>query len=330
MISPPVENGLYALIQGLVNPKTGLVVGREGEEWASVYGNALATMAFSHEWNFPLAEKIIAAFDKYCRSRKNSFEGLPNMWESGTGLPSRTSIAWEVESAMLLLAIEYYRQISGMQDAFLGLAESLAEWLVRRTRDGGHVEADGVATIFAALLPFKADRSIGEALDRSKARFFSHEGISSADYRHVLAHIAVGALVFGDPEGFKCARAFRCSELREGDPPLRIEALSDSPGGQAISVDHSSQLLLAWRLWRAESHEDYSYLRTELEKLLTCSISHPDQCGLPHRVSEASVLDLAPVPSLEPTCWYLFSRWRFNPYAPGRKSAGYAIPSVVL
>jgi len=311
----------YLFIASLLHPATGLAASREGECYTTVYKNALAAMALLHEGNRLAAERIFEPFRKYYQTNRDNFHGLPRVWDACTGLPDTTSIAWEGENAFLLLALNYYRQVTGGYGKFQDFAQGLMRWLAQRANACEQLLADGIANMYAALQPFAGDAAIQKSLNKLCACFFAEGKISSRDYEQVLEHIVRGALVFGDTSGFKHIPNFARSETWAFDQTTAIAAYSAFATDQFINVEISAQLLLAAKIWQAELPLDLPQLQRDLEKLKVPGKSNLQSAGLPYFVTERGFAQAHALPIIQPTCYLLFYFWGFNPFSPGKKFA---------
>jgi hypothetical protein len=319
MITLPFEKAGYLFIEGLLHPATGLAASREGECYTTVYKSALAAMALLHEGNGAAAEKIFEAFRKYYQTYRDHFHGFPRVWDPCTGLPEMTSVHWEGETAFLLLALNYYRKVTGSYGKYQDLAQGLASWLTHRANECEQLLADGVANMYAALAPWTNDPAIRQSLNRLCAGFFSEGQISSRDYEHALEHIIRGALVFGDTSGFKYLPNFSRSEIWDLDKTTEIAAYSAFVTDPFINVEISTQLLLVAKIWQPECQLDLSHLQAELEKLQVPGKSSPQSAGLPYFVTDRGFSQASTLPIIQPTCYLLFYYWGFNPLAPRSK-----------
>ncbi len=341
MATLPFVKAGYCFIESLLHPATGLAASREGECYTTIYNNALVAMALLHEGNGAAAEKIFEAFRKYYQSYRNHFHGFPRVWDPCAGLPEMTSIHWEGETAFLLLALNYYRQVAGSYGKYHDLAQGLVSWLTRRANECEQLLAEGAANMYAALAPWADDSATRQGLNRLRACFFSEGQISSRDYEHVLEHVIRGALVFGDTSGFKYLPKFARSEIWDLDKTTEITACSAFVTDPFINVEISAQLLLAAKIWQLalplarlealagrakalgrpgpECQLDLSYLRAELEKLQVPGRSNPQSAGLPYFVTERGFSQASTLPIIQPTCYLLFYFWGFNPFAPGEE-----------
>ncbi|MDZ7310598.1 MAG: hypothetical protein ONB45_04835 [candidate division KSB1 bacterium] len=317
----PFERSGYLFVESLIHPATGLAASREGECATTVYTNALAAMVFLHEGNRPAAEKIFEIFKKYYYTQQRNFHGLPQVWDPCSGLPDTFSVHWEGETAFLLLALNYYRQVTGSYEPYQDLAQGLAVWLAQRANMCEQLVAEGVANMYAALLPFADDPMIEKSTDRLRACFFSKGQISSAEYAHCLEHVVRGALIFGDTTGFRQIPGFARSETWDFDHTTRVSAFSAYKDEQSINVELSAQLLLMARIWQPDLPFDLTSLRGELEKLRLRGKSQPSSIGLPYFVAERGFENACALPIIQPTSYLLFCYWDFNPFAPGKKCA---------
>jgi len=313
----------YLFIESLLHPATGLAASREGECYTTVYKNALAAMALLHEGNHVAAERIFEVFRKYYQTNRDNFQGLPRVWDACTGLPDAKSIHWEGESAFLLLALNYYRQVTGGYGKYQDFVQGLTMWLVQRANTCEQLLADGIANMYAALQPFASDPAIQTCLNRLRACFFAEGKISSRDYEQVLEHIVRGALVFGDTSGFKHIPNFARSETWALNRATEIAAFSAFATDRFINVEISAQLLLAAKIRQPEAQLAFSDLGAELEKLRLPGKANPQSAGLPYFVTERGFERAHALPIIQPTCYLLFYFWGFNPFAPGRKCAAW-------
>ena len=316
MATLPFDKAAYLFIASLLHPATGLAASREGECYTTVYKNALAAMALLHEGNRLAAERIFEVFRKYSQTNRNNFQGLPRVWDPCTGLPDTTSIAWEGENAFLMLALNYYRQISGGYGKYQDFVQGLTKWLAQRANACEQLLADGIANMYAALQPFAGDPGIQPCLNRLCACFFAEGKISSRDYEQVLEHIVRGALVFGDTSGFKHIPNFARSETWALNQATEIAAFSAFATDRFINVEISAQLLLAAKIRQPEMPFNLFHLQVELEKLRVSGKSDSSSAGLPYFLTERGFAQAHALPIIQPTCYFLFYYWEFNPFAP--------------
>ncbi|MCI0692196.1 hypothetical protein L0337_09360 [candidate division KSB1 bacterium] len=332
MATLPFDKAGYLFIESLLHPATGLAASREGECYTTIYKNALAAMALLHEGNRLAAERIFEVFRKYYQINRDNFEGLPRVWDVCAGLPDIKSIHWEGETAFLLLALNYYKQVAGSYGKYHDFVQGLKTWLVQRANTCEQLLADGIANMYAALQPFAGDPAIQKCLNRLRTCFFAEGQISSLDYEHVLEHIIRGALVFGDTSGFKYLPKFARSEIWDLDKTVEITAYNAFVADPFINVEMSAQLLLAANIWQPalpkapgrpgpECQIDLSHLQAELEKLQVPGRINSQSAGLPYFVTERGFPQASTLPIIQPTCYFLFYFWGFNPFAPGWKFA---------
>ena len=310
-----MEKGKYLFVKSLLTD-TGMAKCIEAEKTTTVYANALAAMAFIHEKDFTEAENIFQIFQRYYYQKRENFDGFPKLWNSETGLPDTTSIHWEGDTAFLLLALNYYHRISGDATKYQKLTQGLVKWLTQRINFCDLIVAEGVADIYAALLPYSQDSTINKSLLKLRQNFFSGGHISSRDYEDILIHIVRGALVFGDTSGFKCLPKFITSEIWDYDHSAKITAYSAFSTEPSINVEISSQALLALKICKQNHQFGKSDIEANLEKLRLASHQNPLAVGLPHTVTDHAINLSSGLPALEPTCFLLFYYWGFNPFMP--------------
>ncbi len=298
--SGDIEEKLLEYLRGLMNHETGLLSSHERDPGGSVSDNALAAIVFLRAGDVADAERILGAFERFCRCRTDAFEGLPVLWESTTGLPRRAAIVWERDSALVLLAELHHCHANQRIASFALLRVTLAEWLLRKSMDGGHLDAESVATMYAALRAYSRHPQCEVALRRLETKFFSHGVIPSSDYAHVLSHIMTGALVFGDLEGLQHISAFRCTAATDVGPRRLIVGYSETVGAPSISVVQSARLVLAARLWPKVGVLLAAHLEEGLEAILWQRLERGDLTP-----GEAG--------------WFLLARWGGNPYEVGRE-----------
>jgi hypothetical protein len=313
----------YSFVESLLDPNTGLAASREGECFTTVYKSSLAAMALIHQGNRVAAERIFEVFRKYHQTQGNNFRGFSQVWNSCTGLPDANSDRWEGDNAFLLLALNYYSQITGGFGNYNDLAQGLVSWLSQRANSCDQIFAEGIANMYAALIPFAHNSTIQSSLFRLRHCFFSKGQTSSVAYEHVLDHNVRGALVFGDTTGFKYLNNFARSETWAFDHSTKIAAYSAFAGESFINLEISAQLLLAWKVSQPDLQHDLSHLRVELEKLRLPGKSDPQSSGLPYFVTDRGFDRAYSLPIIDSTCYLVFYYWGFNPFAPGKKYAAY-------
>jgi len=313
----PFPDAGYCFLQGLIHPITGLVRNRESECFTTVYKNSLAAMAFIHQGDMDAAERI---FDFFQDQLTTPFPGFRQAWDACSGQPDDSSDYWEGDNAFLLLALDYYAQVTGSYGSYDNLANALKVWLTERADLCDGIIAEGVANMHAALVPFGNDWDNWQALSKLHRCFFN-----SVDYPSVADHTVRGTLAFGDITGFEYLSNFERTETWQCGESTLIRAYAAFSSDSFINVEISAQLLLAWRLWQNGLSTDLSFLRSELEKLrllneqtLLCSglpylVRHPANGGFDGDYS---------LPIVDPTVYILYDYWSFNPFAPGERQAG--------
>ena len=306
----------YLFIKSLVNPNSGLVTSTEAEVRTTLYKNALAAMAFIHEGDLLAAEIIFDSVNKYYQANQKDFHGFPQTWNAVTGLPDTGSIHWEGDSAVLLLALNYYQQTTGRLKKYNDLVNGIVAWLVQQTDLCHLILAEGIAEIYAALAPFFNNREVQKSLLRLRQCFYGREKICSTDYEHNLNHIIHGALVFGDSSGFKYLPNFVRSEIWDYNKSIKITACSAFATDLFINVGVSTQVLLVLKILSKQKNAPFLKigLRGELEKLFLAGKQDQKAQGLPYFVGSHGGSQSCRYPALEPTCYMLFYYWGFNPF----------------
>ncbi|RMF60995.1 MAG: hypothetical protein D6743_14175, partial [Calditrichaeota bacterium] len=189
MATSPELDLCVLFVESLLDPVTGLVAVCEGEDGTSVYHNALAVLAFAHEGRRAAAEGVLDCFDRNLRASRDQFQGFPHLWNVRTGLPNGGSVPWEGDAAHLLLALDYYQQIFGERTKYRVLKDGLVALLSQRAALCELVVAEGVAAMYAAMMPYTRTR----ILSRLRQCFFNCEYISGADCKHNLLHVILAA-----------------------------------------------------------------------------------------------------------------------------------------
>lgn len=305
----PFEERAVLFVRSLVNPSTGMVASRTNECFTTVYKSSLAAMVFIHQGDHAAAEGIFDRFEKHALpyilgQSPIPFQGFPKDWDACTGLPTNTNY-WEGDNAFLLLALNYYYVTSNHSDKYNDLRTLLVNWLVTRSQFCDGIVAEGVANMYAALLPFGADPSISEAVTRLGTCY-----TKSVAYSQVLDHTVRGALIFKDMTGFDFLDNFRRDETWVyNNTPVR--AYSAFSGDSFINVEISAQLLLTSIL--TDRTVRVPTLQTELEKLWLAE-NGGRAAGLPYFVENLGFDDSATLAIIDPTAYLLFSYWKFNPF----------------
>lgn len=317
------EKQYYRFIKSRIHPATHLVRRVAGDRLTTLYANALAAMTLIHEGDFDEAEKIFQPFQRYQQLNQDHFHGFPQIWNAQTGLPDTTSIHWEGDSAFLLLALHYYTQFSDSSNEYQDLISSLVGWLSHRANSCEKIVAEGVADMYAALSPFTNNHHIQKSLERLRHCFFSHGQISSKDYSQNLNHIIRGALVFGDTSGFDYLDNFLHSEYWDKNSTMKLSGYKEFTQYQTINIEVTVQILLTLKIWQMEAKFKAFTLCKEIERRI--SSENYLLPKIPYPVINNREEATHTLSSFESVCYLLFYYWNLNPYAPGRKSADYAI-----
>ena len=305
----PYEDRAFLYIRNLVNPATGLVSSRTNECFTTVYKNALAAMVFIHQGDQAAAEAIFDRFNAHAMvfiegGNPLPFPGFSKDWDSCTGEPTGNNY-WEGDNAFLLLALNYYSASTNKSTRYSELSGALVNWLVSRSLGCDTIVTEGVANMYAALLPHNADHSVVQALSRLQACY-----LSSVSYPTVLDHTVRGALIFNTLDGFNYLDNFSRNKVWVHDNSF-IKAYSAFSGDSYINVEISAQLLLAAILTQRTSQ--VPTLQTELERMWLPG-SSTKEAGLPYFTENIGFDNSATEAIIDPTAYMLFSYWRFNPF----------------
>jgi hypothetical protein len=111
-------------------------------------------MAFIHQGDMDAAERI---FDFFKDRLTTPFLGFRQVWDACSGQPDDSSPYWEGDNAFLLLALDYYAQVTGSYGSYHSLADALKVWLTDQADLCDGIVAEGVANMHAALVPFGND-----------------------------------------------------------------------------------------------------------------------------------------------------------------------------
>lgn len=320
-LKQPVDEvkGAYNFVKGLINENTGLVRSSlYDKNFTTLYKNALAAVVFIHGNDLELAERIFDFFkSKY---NKSSFTRFNQFWDADTGNEGAEN-HWEGDNAFLLIALNYYKEITGSFGNYDEMAEGLRKWLCERAEED--IIAEGLANMYAALKPFENSvPGMDNCLLELKNGFYE-----KVDYQNVLDHIERGALCFSDLSGFSYIDGFKRTEIWEynGD---EINALAAFSLENFVNIEISAQILLAWKLFKSELSIDLSYLEAELNKLWLFGYSIT-QNGLPYLLSYDPTPETGHgwigcycEPIIDTVCYMLFYYWDFNPMDPRQNKSG--------
>ncbi|GAB6282693.1 MAG: hypothetical protein STSR0008_14390 [Ignavibacterium sp.] len=317
-------DSLYNFINCLINPSTGLVSSRENESFTTVYKNSLSAMAFIHQNEMKKAERIFDVFQNYYLINKNNFNGFPQIWNANSGLPDLYSDRWEGDNAFLLLALNYYKMKNNGSTKFSDLTNGLINWLSMRSDYCYEIYAEGVANMYASLVPYSSDSTIQQKLIKLKNCFYSKNHNSSVDYQNVLDHTVRGSLVFCDATGFNYLNNFKRVENWSYDTTKIITAYSAFSWENFINIEISTQILLAIKIFinqlssEIKENNELNDFQFEIEKLLLNGKCNSATLGLPYFVSDTGFSQSYSLPIVDSTCFLLFYYWGFNPFAPDK------------
>lgn len=310
----PFPDAGDCFVQGLINPTSGLVASREGERFTNVCKNSLAAMSFIYEGDLDKAENIFNHFQNHLSV---PFLGFHQDWNPCTGEPYTDSDLWVGDNAFLLLALDYYAQVTGSYGGYSDLTNALKNWLTGKANSCDSIIAEGVADMYAALVPFGNNWDNWQTLSKLHRCFFN-----SVNYSGITDHTVRGALVFGDITGFEHLSNLERRGIWQCDESTEVRAYAASSSQDFINVGISAELLLAWEVWEQELSVDLSSLRSELEKLRLLSERTSMCSGLPYLVRHHDFDGDYSLPIIDSTVYLLYDYWGFNPFAPGQRQAG--------
>ena len=312
------KQALGRLILGLVHPETGLVRPRATETSTTGYANVLAALSLVHMARHRDAIRLLGHFERYWRAMGSSFFGFPCLWDAASGLPQPASGQWERDAAGMLIAMTHCTRSGGSWRPHPDFVRGVQEWLEKRAEDAGQIVAEGLAWMYAALSPYGPGGRTRNRLEEIKGQFFSRGRISSHDYDTTLAHIAYGALMFGDTSGFSSLPRFarRQSDVQGVQGP--VSAYAAYVTDPSISIEASALLFLAARNHPHAAPPELRGLEDELEKLWITWPTDPSAGGLAEITRSNSLAVSMPEPRLEPSVWYLFAHWMMNPFGGER------------
>ena len=311
-----LEKSILRLIKMRISAESKLAYNIVSNSLTSVSLNALVAMALLHENEMTPAREIFDAFYAFFMSNNEIFQGIPRLWSLTTGLPDIGSICWEEDAAFLLLAFEFLKSITGSFDRYERFAHSIGNWLAQKAQRGDYLSADGVAASYAALKNFSDYSDFHQASLALESIYFSGKSLAAADFDHSLSHIIRSALVFGDFSKLSKLEKFALTEKWNAKPEINVHAYKNLKSDVHIDLSISAQLLLTLQLIEKKHFEKLkNQLKSELEKLWIADENNPEAVGLPLRVSNEETANQFSMPSLEPTCYFLFFLWGFNPFS---------------
>ena len=86
-------------------------------------------------------------------------------------------------------------------------------------------------------------------------------------------------------------------------------------GESYVNLDISTELLLAWKLWKRQSARDLGFLEEEVARLELRGGPDPDARGLPYLVTPHQFTGACTTPIVDTTAFMLFALWGWNPFS---------------
>lgn len=319
---PQPSPGRYVrFIESLVAP-TGLVQGRPNDNFTTAWKNALAAMVFLHEGNVVAARGILDVFSGFQQAQGAAFRGVPQGWDAGSAVPVAqgdqpdVDYYWVGDGGGLLRAVQYYGVSTGDRQRYQSLENALKQWLATRADECSTIVAEGNANMYAALSAYASDAGIAPRLTKLRQCFY--DGVQFAN---IGDHTVRAALVFGDASGFSHLGGLERTETWCVDGKTTVHAFAAFSGEAYVNVDISTELLLAWRLWKRQSPIDLAFLEREILPLELRDASDPEARGLPYLVTPHQFTGACDTPILDTTAFILFALWEWNPFSIGTSAS---------
>lgn len=309
----PSPQRYVRFIESLRAP-SGLVQGRPNDNFTTAWKNALAAMVLLHEGNVTGARGILDVFLGYQQGQGTAFRGVPQGWDAVAALPVAQGTQpdenyyWVGDGGGLLRAVQYYGVAVGDRQRYSSLEDALKAWLATRADSCATIVAEGDANVYAALSAYAQDTAIAARLVKLRQCFYDQ-----VQFDNIGDHTVRAALVFGDPSGFSHLGALERTETWCVDGKA-VHAFAAFSGEPYINLDISTELLLAWKFWGAQSARDLSFLEPQILRLELGGGS-PDARGLPYLVTQHQFTNACDTPIIDTTAFMLFALWRWNPFA---------------
>lgn len=302
-------------VESLVAP-SGLVRSRPADNFTTAWKNALAAMVLLHENRVSAARGILDVFSDFQRVQGAAFRGVPQGWDAESAVPvaqgdqPEDDYYWVGDGGGLLRAVQHYGAFTGDHLRYATLENALKAWLASRADECATIVAEGSANMYAALSLYADEAAIAPRLVALRQCFYD-----DVQFAHVGDHTVRAALVFGDPSGFSQLRGLERTETWCVDRETTVHAFAAFSGEAYINVDISTELLLAWKLWRDESPRDLAFLEREILQLELGGASDAEARGLPYLVTPHQFTRSCSTPILDTTAFMLFALWEWNPFA---------------
>lgn len=316
----------------------GLLKSSEVVDFVSLYDNALAAIWFTSQGKIKNTERILDYFEsKIELELLNNQGGFYQLRDSKGNNGRRT---WMGDNAWLLIAINYYHQISGNRK-YDYMADQLELWLLSLqdidgglwggfNEDGRQIPkvTEGIITAFNAVRGY-SDFHKNILAYIKKERWLKNEQILVAwpenpKYLNALDLHSLGFMIFKNfPETTlnKADMYLNTQVLTTNNKP--ITGYSFDEDKDVIWLEGTAQMAVAFQMGGYESDADT--LLTELEKTFIDSTTLSESKGIPYSSNQGTNFGNNPLwehadstPALSSTIWYLFAKSNFNPLELGR------------
>jgi len=301
-------------LESLLVP-SGLVQGRPGDNFTTAWKNALSTMVLVHEGNTAAARGVLDVFQSYQQAQGAGFKGVPQGWDAAAAVPvaqgtqSDDNYYWVGDGAGLLRAVQYYGNATGDTQRYASLEIALKGWLAARADQCATIVAEGNANMYAALSAYAQDTAMARKLVELRQCFYN-----DVQFDNIGDHTVRAALVFGDPSGFTHLTGLERIETWCVDGKTTVRGFAAFSGEAYINADISTELLLAWRFWEAQSGANLAYLEGEM-LALELRGGAAGTSGLPYLVTPHQFTNACSTPIVDTTAFMLFALWRWNPFS---------------
>ena len=308
---------------------SGLLGNQESDNFAGLYPNALAAMAFIHQGDYQKAEAI---FDFYSWRYATEFGagspgGFHQFADASTGTIDQSSDRWIGDNAWLLKALIYYRIKTGA-NYYDTMRNGIASWLMGLQDANGGVNAgydssgnlmnfyvtEGNLDVYAAFQWNPTEQTAVKSFLDSQMWVAADQrfkmGSTASDSSLDTCAWAVAAL------GPSYASTFNYTEQHFSRTDVSpngqtIDGFADFIGESRIWLEGTGQMAIAYQV--AGQPSDAAYYVAELEQAMVASQNWPSLVGLPTVTSDGDWVGADTRIFTASQVWYLFAKWGFNP-----------------
>ena len=332
---------VYGWIKSLQMPN-GLLESSDGNNFVSLYDNALAAIVFCAYGDFERAEKIFDFFNKHLedelRKSPGGFGQFRNRWGIPPGgIPHR----WLGDNAWLLIALTNYHHLTCSQK-YEELSSNLELWIrsLQDEVDGGlwggydrQTQKIGKATeaiidSFNAVNGYNSfHKKILQYLkskrwDTKKKIFLARRRRSKYEYALDLHSWGYCAFKGMPLRILRKANSYRLTKVASVNNK-RITGFCFDIDLDTIWLEGTGEMVVAYR--SAGLNFKAKYYLKELEKMIVPSSKNPQLGGIPyatnpgtHHGREQLWKGVDRLPSLASSAWYLLGKFGYDPMEIGR------------